>query len=134
MKNGEYIMIVAPHDYPGKKYRGKYCYEHHLEYWKFTAIVPSKGENIHHIDHNKSNNHISNLLLLDAREHRRLHGILQGRKISSLKCQFCGVDFVRETRQIKAGQTNFFCCRSHQVTSQQLKIKNEKLNLPNIAS
>ena len=29
MKSGNYILIKAPDNYPGKKYRGKYCYEHH---------------------------------------------------------------------------------------------------------
>lgn len=30
MKNGDYILVIAPDWYRGKRYRGKYCYEHHL--------------------------------------------------------------------------------------------------------
>ena len=33
MINGDYILVVAPDDYPGVRYREKYCYEHYLVYW-----------------------------------------------------------------------------------------------------
>ena len=33
MKNGKYILVKAPANYLGKKYRNKYVYEHILNYW-----------------------------------------------------------------------------------------------------
>ena len=40
MKNGDYNLAIAPPDFPGKKYRGKYCSEHVLNYWLANGIVP----------------------------------------------------------------------------------------------
>ena len=53
----------------GKK---KWRYEHRLVVEKHIKRPLKKEEHIHHIDGNKSNNHISNLLLLpSAAEHSR---------------------------------------------------------------
>ena len=43
MKNGDYILVKAPTNYPGKKYRNKYCYEHHLVYWQHYGIIPNNN-------------------------------------------------------------------------------------------
>lgn len=59
MKNGDYLLAVAPENYPGKRYRGRYCSEHTLVYWQHYGIVPNKDEVIHHIDGNKHNNDIT---------------------------------------------------------------------------
>lgn len=50
MKNGKYVLIVAPTEYPGTRYRGKYCYEHTYVFWKHTGVLPKKGEIVHHKD------------------------------------------------------------------------------------
>ena len=45
----------------------------HIYVWEFyNGKVPS-GYEIHHIDHDKSNNDISNLQLIKAEEHRKYH-------------------------------------------------------------
>jgi len=41
-------------------------------YEKYNGAIP-KGMEIHHIDHNKDNNDISNLKLLTKKEHRKIH-------------------------------------------------------------
>ena len=41
-------------------------------YEKYNGVIP-KGMQVHHIDHNKDNNEISNLKLLTKEEHNRLH-------------------------------------------------------------
>ena len=44
MINGDYILVVAPPDYPGVKYRGRYCYEHRLVWWKEHNFLPKDDE------------------------------------------------------------------------------------------
>lgn len=34
VKNGPYELVIAPEEYPGKKYRGRYAYEHRVNYWR----------------------------------------------------------------------------------------------------
>lgn len=45
----------------------------HVYVWEFYNCKVPKGYEIHHIDHDKSNNDISNLQLISAEEHRRYH-------------------------------------------------------------
>lgn len=75
MKNGKYNFVIAPPDYPGKKYRDRYCYEHIFMFWKNTGILPPKGYEIHHINGDHRDNRIENLKLLTSKEHKQLHVI-----------------------------------------------------------
>lgn len=95
MKNGDYLLVKAPSEYPGKKYRGKYCYEHHLVYWENTGVVPNNDEVIHHIDENKHNNNFDNLELKKKNIHNREHMTAKGRKYVILKCPACKKKFER---------------------------------------
>lgn len=121
MKNGPYILIVAPENYPGKKYRDKYVYEHQLVWWQhYGKIVPDECI-IHHIDKNKHNNHVTNLEMKTRSLHTKEH--CHGKTLVDLNCGYCKINFTKEVRQINCkvskGQTRFYCCRSHQVTHQQ---------------
>lgn len=73
MKNGDYILIVAPPDYPGKRYRGKYCYEHHYNYWIKNGVLPKCGELIHHKNKNRIDNDDTNLELKTVSKHNTEH-------------------------------------------------------------
>lgn len=99
MKNGPYILIIAPSDYPGKKYRNRYAYEHHVVYWKTYGRVPKNGEMIHHKNHNRHDNKISNLVLMTPSEHRLTHS--DGRVMLDLICGFCKKLFIREKRTVQ---------------------------------
>lgn len=46
----------------------------HIAVWKYHNGDIPKGHHIHHIDHDKANNEISNLQCMPAAEHSRLHG------------------------------------------------------------
>lgn len=52
----------------------------HRYVWKVCNGEIPEGYEIHHIDHDKSNNDISNLELLEANEHRAHHARIQGIK------------------------------------------------------
>lgn len=96
MKNGPYELVIAPVDYPGKKYRNRYVYEHHLVWWTNKKELISKGFEIHHKNGNHRDNKISNLQKVTSKEHKLLHG-KQRSKISKLdlKCNTCGINFLR---------------------------------------
>jgi hypothetical protein len=63
MRNGPYILVIAPDEYPGKRYRGRYAYEHHLVWWQNTGQLVPPGFDLHHKDEVKTNNVFQNLEL-----------------------------------------------------------------------
>lgn len=67
-----YIMIFSP-DHPNKDKNGYYR-KHRLIMEKHLGRYLDKQEVVHHIDGDKKNNHLSNLLLLpNESEHKKLH-------------------------------------------------------------
>ena len=73
VKNGDYELVVAPSDYPGTKYRGRYVYEHHLVWWRTTGETVPKGSVLHHRNEEKRDNRFANLELKDVAAHARGH-------------------------------------------------------------
>ncbi len=92
MRNGPYILEIAPADYPGKKYRGRYAYEHHLVWWQVHGAVPGPDEVIHHLNGNKHDNRIENLELLTRQSHAEHHGE-EARRVEIVKCGYCETRF-----------------------------------------
>jgi hypothetical protein len=127
MRNGPYELVKAPPEYPGFRYRGKYVYEHILVWWKNTGEVVSEesGFVVHHKNENRRDNAFSNLEKKERGAHTREH--VRERQpspaMTTLRCGWCDVKFQRLARVVKrhmaAGQTVFFCGRSHQVQAQQ---------------
>lgn len=114
MKNGPYELVVAPNDFPGERYRGKYCYEHHLVFWMNTGHICEDGECIHHRNGHRRDNRFENLQLMRIDFHSALHA----RPLTMMKivCAFCGRESEKEARQvrtkIKKGQKDFYCDRT----------------------
>ena len=51
MRNGKYVLVIAPKEYPGCKYRNKYIYKHVLVWWQHTGELPILNKIIiHHND------------------------------------------------------------------------------------
>lgn len=75
LSSGGYIEIYCP-DHPNANNR-KCVYEHQLVVEQHIGRYLLKDEVVHHLDGNKSNNDISNLILLTNPEHARLHAILR---------------------------------------------------------
>lgn len=115
MRNGPYIMQVAPLGYPGKKYRGRYAYAHHLVWWQVHGMVPGPDEVLHHLNENKHDNRIENLCLLTRRAHGHHHGEKQ-RVEETVKCGFCGKPFSAASSRLAARRKRnagkLFCSRS----------------------
>lgn len=78
IKSSGYVEVYCP-DHPNANSR-KCVYEHQLVMEKHIGRYIQKGEVVHHIDGNKSNNDISNLLLLTNSDHAKLHAILRRSK------------------------------------------------------
>lgn len=77
--NNGYIEVFCP-DHPNANVR-RCVYEHQIVMEQHIGRYIRKGEVVHHIDGNKTNNDISNLLLLSNADHAKLHGIInRGRK------------------------------------------------------
>lgn len=75
---GRYVTVVKPEWYTGRKNCTR-VYEHHVVYCEHNNMTEiPKGMCIHHIDHNKLNNSISNLELMTLGEHTKIHNINRG--------------------------------------------------------
>jgi hypothetical protein len=98
VRNGPYILVVAPEGYPGKRYRGRYCYEHQLVYWQNTGVIPGPGELIHHKNDNKHDNDFGNLELKVVGKHTADHNLGRPKKMVRLQCPGCGKIFERSRR------------------------------------
>ena len=73
MKNGSYTLVFAPPGYRGKKYRGKYVYEHRLVLERKLGRLLCRGEIAHHKNENKRDNRASNIELKTKGEHTSHH-------------------------------------------------------------
>lgn len=122
MRNGPYELVVAPPNYPGKKYRGRYVYEHQLVWWRTTGIVVPKGMVIHHKNEQKRDNRFENLELKSASAHTSDHHPGPQNNTSTLLCAWCKATFCVPSRErssrCRRGRKNVFCCRSHAVQHQ----------------
>ena len=131
MINGDYILVKAPEDFIGKKYRGRYCYEHHLVYWQHYHIVPKDDEVIHHIDGNKHNNDISNLELISKSEHSANHTRKRGKTMVLLRCPACQKEFVRVKSNTYLVKSNSVTCCSRacigRFTNLPKQVKNDRM-------
>lgn len=75
--------------------------------------VLNANEVVHHKDHNKRNNVVENLEVMDRKQHNVLHGLEHGRKMLKLRCPWCGKVFERfknQTHLQKHSKYNCTCC------------------------
>ncbi len=112
MRNGPYILLVAPPDYPGKLYRGRYVYEHHLVYWRNTGKAVPEGHTIHHRNEIKTDNRWENLELLTKGEHAAHHTVVEAVAVT---CSRCGAEFKLKPSKLRDRQKvskNLYCTRA----------------------
>lgn len=129
MKNGPYELVIAPPEYPGKRYRGRYCYKHHLVWWKHTGELPGKGELIHHRNENKMDNRFGNLKKEVKSDHTRHHHVKP--VMTVLECLHCHNNFeirlriakrrMKQQQKIRGKYEGLYCSHSCQATDQQAK-------------
>ena len=72
------------------KTQKRYRMMHNIVWEQYYGEIP-KGMQVHHIDHNKLNNDISNLKLVNSLEHKRLHsGCIEKNGVMYKPCRKCG--------------------------------------------
>ena len=122
MRNGPYELVLAPADYPGKKYRERYVYEHQLVWWQQTGSLVPKGHVLHHKDENKRHNAFNNLELKTAGHHAGEHSKQRAHGPVTLVCRQCSRMFKKEWRNynfaFQQGRTSFYCSRQCQWAGQ----------------
>lgn len=127
MKNGPYELVIAPENYPGKKYRDRYVYEHHLVWWQNTGTLVPVDMVIHHKNEQKRDNSFSNLELMSKSKHSADHHPGPQNKTVSCVCAWCGCSFSLSAKDYSskrsAGYKNIFCSRSHSVKHQHAQKK-----------
>ena len=99
--------------------------EHVYVVWKHTGQIPNKDECIHHKDRNKTNNDISNLVLMTQSDHARLHQFEDkgGKPPSELICEHCEKEFITGFHQAR------FCSQKCATISvRKFEISKEELN------
>lgn len=97
MRNGEYILVKAPDWFKGKRYRNRYCYEHHLVWERETGLPIPDGCIVHHKDGDKHNNNFTNLQLMAQKSHVAMHST-KGKRMLEVRCPSCGKVFYKEKR------------------------------------
>lgn len=89
--------------------------ESHIIWLMYTGATLALNEAIHHIDVNPENNHIDNLMLLDKRDHSRLHQYMRRGNLPIQKCKVGGCN--NQSHALKV-------CSSHYTTYHKTCIQN----------
>lgn len=107
---GDYEYALVP-DHPNATKNG-YVLLHRVIMENYIGRLLTPDEVVHHKDHNKKNNDISNLELLTVKEHHELHSREKKHKYILLKCPQCGKIFSRVTGRAHCyyGLTRYTCC------------------------
>ena len=109
--NNKGRFLVWRPDFPNHYHEG-YALRYHVLWWLKTGKLVKKGYNLHHINHNKSDDRFENLKLLTQSEHLSYHNKKPSTDVS-LVCAKCKIKFiVKEHRirgRIKEGFMTKFC-------------------------
>ena len=107
---GDYEYALVP-DHPNATKNG-YVLLHRVIMENYIGRLLTPDEVVHHKDHNKKNNDISNLELLSLREHVKLHDNEKIIKYLILKCPNCGKIFHKRLSKVHSvhGFAKHCCC------------------------
>jgi hypothetical protein len=113
VSKGDYIYAKVP-DHPNATVLG-YVFHHRIIMENKLGRLLTSEEIVHHKNHDKRDNSVDNLQVMDRIEHMRMHGYEQGVLTCLLECPQCKCVFERSYRQ--AFQTavkkyGVFCSRS----------------------
>lgn len=108
ISKGDYDYGLCP-EHP-KATKNGYVLMHRLVMENELGRMLEDGEEVHHKDRNRKNNHPSNLEVLTMLEHRKVHAT--GRTMIEFVCPTCKKVFQKEKRQVKKNTKHGpFCSR-----------------------
>lgn len=98
-----YILIYKP-EHPRSYKKGNwkgFIYEHIVVAEEDLGRSLCENEVVHHLDEDKTNNRIGNLLILDRAQHAKLHVFTNPKvkNVSPLMCRVCGVTLQRKQKK-----------------------------------
>ncbi len=105
------INFSSSNGYPTIFVNGKNVLLHRYVWEKFNGDIP-KNMQIHHLDKNKLNFNIDNLVLINVKEHQRMHalenklGVSNKGKYKKHVSGFCGL--ARKIKAVKNSEVLFF--------------------------
>lgn len=111
INKGDYLYALVP-EHP-KATKNHYVLLHRVIMENYIGRILTDNEIVHHKDHNKKNNDIDNLELMNKNTHSQLHSKKRGRKIVKLKCPWCKKEFIKylsTTHLNKPSKYNCTCC------------------------
>lgn len=111
VSKGDYVYAIVP-EHP-KATKNHYVLLHRVIMENLIGRMLTDEEIVHHKDHNKKNNSIENLQLMERRSHSQMHSREHGRQMATLICPWCKKEFVTErkkTHLIKPSKYHYTCC------------------------
>lgn len=111
VSKGDYVYAVVP-EHP-KATKNHYVLMHRVVMENYLGRLLEDNEVVHHIDHNKKNNNISNLELMDKNLHAQMHVREHGKLMMNLICPWCKQEFTQERRAthlVKPSKYHCTCC------------------------
>ena len=96
-KNDGYYVLYPVVD--GSVNYSKGVLEHRLVYEITNGVALSDDMQVHHLNHNRSDNRPENLVALSRSEHTRLHNSERGGGLEPSYCVDCGKQLARPTRK-----------------------------------
>lgn len=108
VSKGDYNYAVVP-EHPSATKNG-YVLEHRIVVENHLGRLLDTNEVVHHINGDKKDNRIENLLVIDRQKHSHLHGIERGVQMVLLQCPWCGTVFTRPKRQSFLSKPNKYHC------------------------
>ena len=114
ISKGDYVYALVP-EHPNATKSG-YVLMHRIIMENHLGRLLNANEVVHHKDHNKKNNSIENLEVLNSLEHVKLHASEKRKSYVTLICPECGKTFVRAKNQTHLVKTKCtfnctFCSR-----------------------
>ena len=110
VSKGDYLYAVVK-GHPNAT-KNNYVLHHRIVVENALGRLLGSDEVVHHINGNKKDNCITNLQVLNAKEHAVIHGKEKGRMYCQLKCPECGENFDRAKNATHLQRNSKYTCCS----------------------
>lgn len=94
-KSNGYYLVYSPDSKTAQKsgtHKG-WDYEHRVVMQEYLGYDIPEGYEVHHLDSDRTNNHIDNLIMLSKQDHLKLHRFMDNGAVPEIQCKHCGKKF-----------------------------------------